>query len=107
MKDILDAANHYGFAPEEVNNSADHRVFMMAYDAVSEAPRLVERREGRTQKRPIASQPRVLRSKGTQAGVSKAQKRVKVLKSKASTTGKAEDVANFMAARRVARAPRT
>lgn len=106
-RDILEAAAAYGFTPEEVEAAGDHRIFQMAYDA-QQYRKLKslgkEEKEERTTKikQKISQQPKVLRSKGTSAKsrASAAEKRVKVLKARATKTGRPDDVAAFMASRR-------
>lgn len=106
-QDILDAATHYGFSSDEVNNAIDHRVYQMAYDAqqyrkimsqsTKSAETLME-----TAKTKVQSQTRTLRSRGTNANtrLSAKAKQLKVLKAKASKSGDPKDVADFIAAKR-------
>lgn len=105
-KDILDAAEFYGFSKDEVNAAADARIFAMAYDAqqyrkLKQAGSKKEDTVTKIKKK-VGQQPKVLRSKNTSAKdvASTAQKRIKVLQSRAAKSGKPEDVAAFMSARR-------
>ncbi len=108
MKDIVDAADAYGFSPEELNRGSDHRLFFMAYEAMQyrklkNGMRLNNQEEREEKARTkIRSGPKVMRSRGTSArkSASASAKRVKVVKNRAQTTGKPEDVANFMTTRR-------
>lgn len=103
--DIIAAAQYFGFTPEEINKAADHRLFLMAHMA-QQYMKLKglskEEKEERTTtiKRRIASQPKILRSKGTQPRASAQVKQVKKIKNVASQTGKPQDVAAYMAASR-------
>lgn len=103
--DIIAAAQYFGFTPEEINKAADHRLFLMAHMA-QQYMKLKglskEEKEERTTtiKRRIASQPKILRSKGTQPRASAQVKQVKKIKNVATQTGKPKDVAAFMAANR-------
>lgn len=108
-RDILEAAHFYGFTPDEVNNAADHRLLLMAHDArqyrklkdgMKQETNMEERETNL--KRKIRTTPRTLRANGTtskQLSQSK-QRRLKVVKNRAATTGKPEDVAAFMGQRR-------
>lgn len=109
-RDILDAAKFYGFTDAEVASGVDHRVYMMAYDAQQYRKlKAGTKEEKETKKTKITSNlgkgPKVLRSGGTSARgrLTTAQKRVKVVKSKAQETGRAQDVAEFMTQSRDAR----
>jgi hypothetical protein len=110
MQDIVDAADTYGFTPEELNQGSDHRLFHMAYEAMQyrklkKGMKLndMEEREEKARTK-IKSGPRLLRSKGTTAKKlsTAAAKRVKVVKNRAQSTGKVDDVANFLTTRRQA-----
>ena len=104
-KDILDAAAHFGFSPEEINKTADHRLFLMAHMAqqylklTSQSKQQKEETETRV-RRHITTQPRVLRSKNTKPRLAASQKEAKRIKNVAQKSGKPDDVAAFMAANR-------
>jgi len=106
-QDILDAAAHYGFTPDEVNNATDHRIYMLAYDA--QQYRKLMKKTGKEEvdltlekAKTKVKQTRTLRSKGTTAKsrVSGQARRVATLKKKAANSGKSKDVAAYLAAKR-------
>ena len=106
-QDIIDAAGFYGFSPEEVNNAIDHRIYQMAYDA--QQYRKLMKSTGKEEidltmekAKTKVRQTRTLRSKGTTAKsrVSGQAKRVLKAKTRAQSTGKAADVAAYLAAKR-------
>lgn len=106
-KDILDAAAHYGFSPEEVNEAIDHRVYRMAYDAqqyrkLMNASTKEEISLTEEKAKNKVRQTRTLRSKGTTAKtrLSGQAKRIKVLKKAAQSSGKPKDVAALLVAQR-------
>jgi hypothetical protein len=105
--DILAAAKHYGFTEQDIDSAADHRLFLMAYDAAQyrklTGKSTEEKEEDRAKiVRRITSKPKVLRSRGSKPRTLAAEKQVKTIKNKASKTGKPEDVAAFMRAKRQA-----
>ena len=106
-QDILDAASFYGFSPDEVNNAIDHRIYQLAYDA--QQYRKLMKATGKDEvdltlekAKTKVRQTRTLRSRGTTAKtrVSGQAKRVLKAKTRAQSTGKAKDVAAFLAAKR-------
>lgn len=105
-KDILDAATHYGFKPEEVNDAIDHRIYLMAYDAQQYRKLMSQTNKEEVdlteeKARTKVRQTRRLRSRGTNAKsrLSGQAKRLRVLKTKAQSSGKPADVAAYMAAK--------
>lgn len=105
-KDILDAAEHYGFTAEDVKMGVDHRMFKMAYDA-QQYRKLLNKttattQEGTPEEQLKVKQTRTLRSKSSTAKTRATAKarRIKTLKAKAAKSGKADDIATYMAAKR-------
>lgn len=106
-QDILDAAAHFGFSPEEINESADHRMFLMAHAAQQYLKLMgkstAQKEEQKTTiKRRVSEQPRVLRTKNSKAKNANDQK-VRKLKTAAKKSGSTDDIAAFMAANRASR----
>lgn len=108
-KDVLDAAAHFGFQPNEVSNVADARILAMAFYAQQylKAKKLTkeekEERNTKLKRRITSSGPRVLRSKGGGKPTSASVKLVRKAKNTAAKSGKPQDVAAFMGASRRAR----
>ena len=98
QKAISDAAEYYGFLPAEVSMVADHRIFLMAYDAAqfralkSKASSKGEVLDTTTNIRP----PRKLRSGAnisrTRALAKQSAKVRKSVSDKARSTGKVDDI---------------
>lgn len=104
-QDILDAGAHYGFSPDEINDTIDHRVYRMAHDAQQYRKLMARSGENiidivETAKTKVKKQTRTLRSRSTTATnrLSAKVKQQKVLRTKAQKSGKPKDVAAFMAA---------
>lgn len=107
-KDILDSAEYYGFSPNEVNLAADHRLYQMAHDA--QQYRKIMSRSGKQGEQLVkeaqekVQRTRTLRTKGTTANnrLSAQAKQQRILKSKAKKTGRTDDVAAVIAAKKQA-----
>ena len=99
----MDAAAHYGFSPNEVNEAIDHRVYQMAYDAQQYRKLMSKSTKQDTleelAKEKVKAQTRTLRSRGTSAKnrLSAQAKKVKIVKARAKKTGRVDDVAEFIA----------
>lgn len=92
-KDILDAADHYGFTADDMQQVVDHRIYMMAYDAMQYRKL---KSKGTTQLGELkekASKPRTLRSAASRsARVSAKAKQAKSLAEAAKKSGSVDDV---------------
>lgn len=98
-KDIKDAISHYGFSDEDMKGVIDHRIYMMAYDAM-QFHKLTAK--GQTQlgelKEKAERKARTLRTKATprRRKSNQVEKQGRILRDKARQTGKSDDVAAFM-----------
>lgn len=104
QKMIIDAAQHYGFTPQEINIASDHRLFLMAHDAaLYRASQQKKDAKGKEVKIVSGKQPRKVPRTLRSGNVSKAktramtqQKQVQALKAKAAKSGKVDDIAAFI-----------
>jgi len=105
-QDIIQAARHYGFKDEEVNEALDYRLYQMAHDA-QQYRKIMEKSGNQAtteeeKKTRVKNQTRTLRPRGTTAKnrLTAKAKRVKAVKTKAQSTGRVDDVADFIAAQK-------
>jgi hypothetical protein len=106
-KDILEAASHYGFKDEEVNEARDYRLYQMAYDAQQYRKLMTQSKQGTQETKEdkttkVRNQTRTLRPRGTTAQnrLTAKAKLVKTAKAAAQKSGKVDDVADFIAAKK-------
>lgn len=104
--DMQDAAEYYGYSKEEVASLQDPRIYAMAYDAqqyrkmVSGAGKLNTTKPSNDGEKPDKPK-KVLRAGRTKprSAQSRANDKIAEAKKTAATTGKVDDVANFLVAR--------
>lgn len=98
MEKIFNAGKTYGFTDEEISALEDPRMYIMAYDAM----RYREQTElGKQKPVKVEGKKKVLRAGKTRVGakVRSQNRQVRTAKEKAATSGKPQDVADFLVAR--------
>lgn len=102
MNDIVLAAKHFGFSDDEISDGLDHRYYLVAHAAAQYLKSTKGKLRMSKTVEDNRSPNKVMRSGRTKAKsrASAQQKKVVALKKRAQTTGKPEDVAAYMTARR-------
>lgn len=98
MEKIFKAGKTYGFSDEEINALEDPRMYIMAYDAMKYRE---QTQLGKAKPVEMQGKKKVLRAGKARKNLTSrsAQRQVRTAKEKAASSGKPQDVADFLLAR--------